>query len=180
VTILATLVPYVLPSGRLAAAAACAVGAAVIAVPFVLATHRDLEPLHVRFDEVARTFRNEFSFPRRSIVIGLPVLDAYWTEDPNVTFYSLHVLTRFDDFLLLDGDEARHKLARLAAGRPVFIVYDEASFFGTLEQFEQGQDPPAMPSLKRYLLKCFQTQALVQIRGSINGDYTERIARRVC
>jgi dolichyl-phosphate-mannose-protein mannosyltransferase len=179
VTILATLVPYVLPSARLAVAA-CVVGAAVIAVPFVLATHRDLGPLHVRFDEVARTYRSEFSFPQRSIVIGLPILDAYWMDDPNVTFYSLHVLTRFDDFLLLDGYEARRKLARLAVGRPVFVVYDEASFFGTLEQFEQGQDPPALPSLKRYVLRCFRTQAVVRIRGSINGNYTERIARRVC
>jgi len=179
VTIMSSLVPYMLPSGRLAAAA-CAVGAAVIAVPFVLATHRDLKPLHVRFDEVARTYRSAFSFPRRSIVIGQPILDAYWMDDPNVTFYSLHVLTRFDNFLLLDGDEARRKLVRLAAGRPVFVVYDEASFFGTLEQFEQGQDPPALPSLRRYVLTCFRTQALVPIRGSINGDYTERIVRRVC
>jgi 4-amino-4-deoxy-L-arabinose transferase-like glycosyltransferase len=179
-TILATLVPYVLPHARLAVAAACVVGAAVIAVPFVRATHRDLKPLDVRFDEVARTYRSAFSFPQRSIVIGLPTLDAYWTDDPNVTFYSLHVLTRFDDFLLLDGEGARRKLARLAAGRPVFVVYGEASFFGELRQFEQGQDPPALPSLKRYVLRCFRTQALVPIRGSINGDYTERIARRVC
>jgi hypothetical protein len=179
VTILAALAPYALPAGRLAAAA-CVLGTAVIAVPFVHATHRDLERIDVRFDEVSRTYRSAFSFPRSSVVFGFPIHDAYWRDDPNVTFYSHHVLTRFDDFLLLDGDEARHKLARLAPDRPVFVVYEEASFFQELAQFEQGQEPSALPSLKRYIRRCFRTEAFVPIRGSINGDYTERIARRVC
>lgn len=166
VAILAALVPPALPSVRGALPVAVAALALLVALPCVRAVHRDVAPIQLTYARLSNAIRGAYRFPPRSVVISQPVVYSYWMNDPNVTFYSFHVLTRFKDFRLLDGPAAKRVIAQLAAdGHHVYIVYSPTIFFGQLAQFDFGVGRPRLPSLEHFIDTSFRRVGHAQVAG---------------
>jgi hypothetical protein len=133
-----------------------------------------LDPVRTDYQGVESTYRTAFRFPRRSLVIGIPLLYAYYLHDRNVEFRSIHFFTSFDDFRVEPTTQIVRRLDAASQRGHVYLVYNPATFDSELRQIDA--DPSHLRRLRRLIARRFKPAATVHVRGSARGTFNETIA----
>jgi hypothetical protein len=127
------------------------------------------------FRQIAAAYAEAFRERQGSVVIGSPVVYAYFLNDRDIEFRSFHVFTRFEDFRLDTAGANAAKLEALARGRPIYLVYDEATFFDTMRQFDL--DGSRGDEFVGFVRERFVPETDLSFSGTPYGDFSVTIAR---
>jgi 4-amino-4-deoxy-L-arabinose transferase-like glycosyltransferase len=133
-----------------------------------------LDPVRTDYHGVEKAFRTAFRFPGGSLVIGIPLVYAYYLHDGNVEFRSIHFFTSFDDFRVEPTSQLVARLDAASERGHVYLVYDPATFDSEMRQIDPDQSH--VRRLRRLIDRRFEPVATVHVRGSSSGDYDTTIA----
>jgi 4-amino-4-deoxy-L-arabinose transferase-like glycosyltransferase len=134
----------------------------------------ELNPVRSDYRSVERAYQRAFAFPPRSLVVGIPLIYAYYLNNSNVEFRSIHIFTSFDDFRIESPRQIAARFDALSRSKRIYLVYDRQTFDAAMEQIDP--DPVRLRSLDRLVQQRFRAVAMVPVRGSASGDFDTTIA----
>jgi hypothetical protein len=136
---------------------------------------RLIAPVRTHYRAIERTYRSAYHFPRRSFVVGQPIVYAYYLSDPHIEFRSVHYFTSFSDFNLETAREITKRLDAESQQKHFYLVYDPPSFYTTMEEFDFSHSH--LNGLRRLVTTRFEPVADISVHGSAYGDFNATIAK---